>query len=107
MRTPTRFLALLALCALLCLPAPGQFARVPQDSLRNRSAQDSLNRHPDSTRTVMMTVDSSKAKQATTSAPQPEVKKPRSSTLRTVERQTATHAAKNAPRVKNAKPTTR
>lgn len=35
----------------------------------------------------------------------PGAQKDRSSTTRTVERQTATHAEKNAPRVKNAGPT--
>ncbi len=106
MRSFTRVLALLAVAAFLRTPAPGQVGRSPQDSVKNRPAWDSLSR-PGSTKPVIMTVDSAKAKLDTAATKQAEVKKPRSSTVRTIERQTAPHAAKNVPNVKNTKPTTK
>ncbi len=99
-----RLLALCTLSACLCAPLSGQITPRPGDSLKNRAPAASL-RQPDSSAARFMTVDSTKAKDTTAVPQQP--KAPRSSTLRTVERQTATHAAKNAPHVKNAKPTTR
>jgi hypothetical protein len=94
------------MCALACTLASGQLSQNPRDTLKTRAAHDSLNRRQDSTKTVIMTVDSTVAKEKAPAGPA-EAKKPRSSTVRTIERQTATHAAKNAPNVKNAKPTTR
>lgn len=107
MRGSIRLLALWALGVLLCEPLPGQVTPGQRDSVKNRPAGDSLRRHPDSSSATIMTVDSVKAKEGAAGARLPEVRTPRSSTLRTVERQTASHAAKNAPRVKNARPTTR
>jgi hypothetical protein len=72
-----------------------------------RSPQDSSHRGRDSLKPVTMTIDTTAKKEGSSATQQPEVKKPRSSTVRTLERQTASHAAKNAPRVKDARPTTR
>lgn len=105
MRALTRCLALWSLGVLLCTPAPAQFAGAPQDSLRKGSIRDSSGRHADSVKAVTISVDTMKT--AGGAAQKGEVTKPRSSTVRTLERQTATHAAKNVPRVKNSKPTTR
>jgi hypothetical protein len=107
MRALIRFLVLLAVAAAPLLPASGQTVHTPQDSLRNRALQDSLSRRQTSPKSPIMKVDSTMVKQGDASAQQSEVKKPRSSTVRTLERQTATHAAKNAPRVKTPRATTR
>lgn len=105
MRALTRCLALWSLSVLLSTPAPARFAGAPQDSLRTGSRRDTSGRHVDSVKAVIMSVDTTKT--AGGAAQKAEVTKPRSSTVRTLEKQTATHAAKNAPRVKNSKPTTR
>lgn len=102
MQGPIRLLALCVLSVFLSAPLPGQVTPGSRDSTKNRPAGNSLKR-PDSSAAKVMAVDSTKLKQATVAPQQP----PRSSTLRTVERQTAPHAAKNAPNVKNTKPTTR
>lgn len=104
MRGSICLLALCTLSAFLYAPLPGQTAPGSGDSLKNRPPGNSL-KQPDSSAARILTVDSTKMKPATAAPQQP--KTPRSSTLRTVERQTAPHAAKNAPHVKNAKPTTR
>ncbi len=104
MRGSTRLLALCTLSAFLCAPVPGQVAPGSRDSLKNRPPGNSL-KQPDSSAAKIMTIDSTKMKQAP-AAPQ-QSKAPRSSTLRTVERQTAPHAAKNVPNVKHTKPTSR
>lgn len=106
MRMLIRFPILAIICAVACALASGQLARNPKDTVKTRIAQDSLQGHRDSTKTVTMTVDSTVAKQGSAARPA-DTRKPRSSTIRTVERQTAPHAAKNVPNVKNTKPTTK
>jgi hypothetical protein len=98
MRAPIGLLAFVITGTLIGWSAQGQVLRSPQDSSHRK--QDSL-------KTVIMTVDSTAKKGGSSTAQQGEAKKPRSSTVRTLERQTASHAAKNAPHVKDAKPTTR
>jgi hypothetical protein len=100
----TRLFTLLFVVAFVSPLASGQVVR---DSSGRRPAADSLSRRTDSTKSFIMTVDSTIDKQGTAATQPPEAKKPRSSTLRTVERQTAPHAAKNVPHVKNTKPTNR
>ena len=107
MQALTRFLVLLTVAAVTCPQSRGQVTPNRQDSLTVRSQQDSLRRPLNSPKSPIMKVDSTVAKQGDAAVQQPEVRKPRSSTVRTLERQTATHAAKNAPRVKNASTTTR
>jgi hypothetical protein len=98
---------LFALLLTLTLASPPAGAQVVRDSVGRRPAGDSLKARADSAKGFTMTVDSTAGRQGTAGTQPPEVKKPRSSTVRTVERQTAPHAAKNAPNVKNTKPTNR
>jgi hypothetical protein len=104
MRMPLRFPVLAILCASGLTLAGAQHTRATGDTAKTQATRDSLIRRQDSTRTVTMTVDSSSAKLGTSTR---RAEKPRSSTIRTIERQTAPHAAKNAPNVRDTKPTTK
>jgi hypothetical protein len=94
---PRVWISILALL-IFCSSAFGQ---APKDSARAKKQIDSTAHRVDSLKHARPASLSDTS--ATTG--RPDARKERSSTTRTIGRQTATHAEKNAPRVKNAGPT--
>jgi hypothetical protein len=94
---PRAWISILALL-IFCSSA---FSQTPKDSTRAKKLIDPAVRRVDSLKHALTRSLSDTG--ATTG--KPDAQKDRSSTTRTVERQTAMHAEKNAPRVKNAGPT--
>jgi hypothetical protein len=85
--------ALMIFCSLA-------FGQTPKDSTHAKKQIDSTAHRIDTLKHAQP-----RSLSDTSATGRPDARKERSSTTRTIERQTATHAEKNAPRVKNAGPT--
>ena len=81
--------------------ASAQMNKSPKDSTTTRKQMDSTSR-PDTLKQVTGKTSADTSSSARKTDQKSDLNKERSSTTRTVERQTATHAQKNAPRVKNS-----
>jgi hypothetical protein len=96
------FIGAVSILFLLSPSANRVLAQIPTRSLDSAKAMErSAPRMPDST---LKTTDHGTQRSDSTAASKPVV---RSSTIKTLGRETAPHATKNAGKVKNNKPTTR
>jgi hypothetical protein len=105
MHSTKSILTLIFSVGFLFSAASAQISKSPNDSSTTKKQANPTGQRIDTLKQVTGKTPADTSASALKTGQKPELKKERSSTTRTVERQTATHAQKNAPRVKNAGPT--